>query len=237
MSLSYNLYCDESCHLEHDNSNVMGLGSIWCDTARVHEINARIAEIKKRNGVRPQAEVKWTKVAPAKLQLYIDLVNYFFDDDDLHFRVLIVPDKSCLDHERFSQTHNDWYYKMYFEMIKVVFSPDCRYYVYIDVKDSHSAERAKKLHEVCCNDKYDFSHQIIRRVQPIRSDEVQIMQLVDILLGATTYMNRVFPQDFVQSKAKLEIIKLIRERSGYSLKKTTLLREDKYNMLVWRASV
>ena len=24
----YNVYCDETCHLEHDNSNVMVLGAV-----------------------------------------------------------------------------------------------------------------------------------------------------------------------------------------------------------------
>lgn len=27
----YNIYCDESCYLEHDGINVMAFGAIWCD--------------------------------------------------------------------------------------------------------------------------------------------------------------------------------------------------------------
>lgn len=232
----YNVYCDESCHLENDSINVMGLGAVWCSKDKIKHINKRIREIKERNGVPANAEVKWSKVGPAKRQLYIDLINYFFDDDDLHFRCLIVPDKSLLEHNKFGQTHDDWYYKMYFEMLKIIFSPGNRYNVYIDIKDTHTASRVKKLHEVCCNDKYDFSHRIIRNIQPIRSDEVQVMQLVDILLGAITYANRNFPDGFKCSSTKLELIDLIRERSGYSLRKTTLYREDKLNLFIWRAN-
>jgi hypothetical protein len=33
--------------------------------------------------------------------LYPDLVDYFFDDDNLHFRALVVPDKSRLRHAVF----------------------------------------------------------------------------------------------------------------------------------------
>lgn len=237
MAQNFNVYCDESCHLENDGINAMGLGSVWCDKGKLAEINKRIRDIKERNGVSACAEVKWTKVGPAKRQLYVDLINYFFDDDDLHFRALIVPNKNLLNHAAYHQTHNDWYYKMYFEMLKVIYSPTSRYNVYIDIKDNHSCSRAKKLHEVCCNDMYDFSHQIIRKVQPIRSDEVQIMQLVDILLGAVVYANRVFPESFQQSKTKLELIELIRERSRYALNKTTLLREEKFNLFIWGATV
>ena len=36
-------------------------------------------------------------------------------------------------------------------------------------------------------------------------------------------------------EAKKEIIKLIKLRSNYSLRKSTLLREEKLNILMWKA--
>ncbi len=231
----YNIYCDESCHLEHDGINVMVLGAIWCDQQKIKEINLRIKDIKERNGIPTSTEMKWTKISPAKIDAYKDLVNYFFDDDDLHFRALVVPDKTMLDHDRFNQSHEDWYYKMYFEMLKVILSPTERYNIYIDIKDTHSYQKSQKLKEVCCNSMYDFSEKVIEKLQPIRSEEVQIMQLVDILIGAVGYQNRIFDNDHVESSAKREIIDLIKSRSRYSLKKSTLLREEKINLLIWNA--
>ena len=80
----FNIYCDESCHLEHDGINVMVLGSIWCPQSKLKEINHRIQEIKARNGIKKEAELKWTKLSPSQQDAYLDLINYFFDDDDLH---------------------------------------------------------------------------------------------------------------------------------------------------------
>jgi len=231
----YNVYCDETCHLENDGINVMVLGAVWCPQRKLKEINQRIKEIKVRNNVSPTMELKWTKISPGKLDLYKDLVNYYFDDDDLHFRALIIPDKSKLDHQRFNQTHDEWYYKMYFDMLKVIFHPTDRFEVYIDIKDSNSYHKAQKLREVCSNSMYDFSQSIIQRLQPIRSEEVQIMQFTDILIGAIAYENRSFPDGFQKSSAKQEIISLIKKRSGYTMKKTTLLREDKLNLFRWDA--
>lgn len=231
--MEYNLYCDESCHLENDNINVMVLGAIWCPKSKVKEINKRIAEIKARNSVTANSELKWTKVSPVKEQLYLDIVDYFFDDDDLHFRCLVVPDKSILEHEKFNQTHDEWYYKMYFNMLKVVFQPKDCYEVYIDIKDTNSNKKSKKLHEVCCNSVYDFSGRIIKKIQPIRSHEVQLMQMVDILIGAVAYQNRIFPEGFIKSKPKQNIISRIKEKSGYQLTKTTLYREEKVNIFIW----
>lgn len=231
----YNVYCDETCHLEHDGINVMVLGAVWCPQSKLKEINQRIRQIKERNGVSPTMELKWTKISPAKIDLYRDIVNYYFDDDDLHFRAVVIPDKSKLNHEQFHQTHDDWYYKMYFDMLKVIFNPIDNYEVYIDIKDTNSYRKAQKLKDVCCNSLYDFSQRVIKRLQPIRSEEVQIMQLVDILIGAVGYENRNFPAEFEKSAAKQNIIELIKKRSGYTMRKTTLLREEKLNLLAWDA--
>lgn len=231
----FNVYCDESCHLENDGINAMGLAGIWCPKDKVHKINMRIREIKQQNGVLANAEAKWTKVAPSKKKLYFDLINYFFDDDDLHFRCLLVPHKDQLNHQKYNQTHESWYYKMYFEMLKAIFSPSDIYNVYVDIKDTHSSKRVEKLHEVCSNNIYDFSHQTIQKIQPIRSHEVQIMQLVDILLGAVVYNSRNFPTNFYKSQTKLDLIELVKNRSGYSLEKSTLIRENKFNIFSWEA--
>lgn len=231
----YNVYCDETCHLENDGINDMVLGAVWCPQNEVHKINQEIREIKTRNDVSEKMELKWTKVSPAKVNMYKDVINFFFDDRNLHFRAVIIPDKSRLNHVKFNQTHDQWYYKMYFDMLKVIFTPYDNYEVYIDIKDTHSYQKSQKLKEVCSNSMYDFSQNIIKRLQPIRSDEVQILQIVDLLIGAIGYENRVFPEDFQKSSAKKEIIDLIKKRSGYTLKKNTLLREDKMNILVWDA--
>lgn len=231
----YNFYCDESCHLEHDNSNVMVLGGVWCPKEKRHQINGRIKEIKIRNNVPVQAELKWTKVSPSKIQVYIDLMEYFFDETDLHFRGLLIPDKKKLNHQMFNQTHDEWYYKMYFSMLKAMLVPTDIYNIFIDIKDTHSAERAKKLWSVISNSMYDFSKRIIKQVKPIRSDEVQIMQITDVLTGAFGYNNRVFDDSEKRSVAKRRIIELIQKRSGYTLQKSTLLREDKLNLFVWKS--
>lgn len=231
----YNVYCDETCHLEHDGINDMVIGAVWCAQDKLREINQRIQKIKIRNGISPSAEMKWTKISPAKVQAYKDIIDYFFDDDALHFRAIIIPEKSKLNHTAFHQTYDEWYYKMYFDMLKVILSPADRYEIYIDIKDTHSYQKAQKLKEVCSNSMYDFSQSVIRRLQPVRSEEIQIMQLVDILIGAIGYENRKFPEGFIKSQAKSDVTNLIKKRSNYSLSRTTLLREEKCNLFVWDA--
>lgn len=227
----FNVYCDESSYMLHDKSNVMALGALWCLNNKSREINLEIRDLKTNFGFSPDFEIKWTKVSSGKMDFYSALVNYFFDNPGLYLRVLVVPDKSRLRHDDFAQSHDDWYYKMYFEMIKLILDPEASHNIYLDIKDTRSAIKIKKLHEVLCNNMYDFSREIIQKIQTVRSEEVNILQLADFLIGAVNYANR----GLKTSSAKLEIIKQIRNLSHYQLTNSTLLREQKMNIFVWQA--
>lgn len=233
MKPTYNVYCDESCHLENDRQKAMVIGAVSCPLDKTREIAVRLREIKQKHGLPAHFEVKWTKVSPAKKALYLDLVDYFFDDDDLHFRALVVPDKSLLRHDAFpGQDHDGWYYKMYFDMLKVIFRPEARYRIYLDIKDTRGAQKAAKLHEVLCNNMYDFSREVIERLQLVHSHEIEQLQLADLLIGAVAYLNR----GLEGNDGKMAIIERMKKRSGYSLTKTTLLREEKVNIFRWHAA-
>ena len=121
----YHIYCDESCHLENDHAGIMVLGAVWCPQEKVQEINQRLREIRLQHGLPSSFEIKWTKVSPAQQQFYEQVMDYFFDDDHLHFRALIAANKSMLRHDDFGQTHDEWYYKMYFDMLKLLLTPSC----------------------------------------------------------------------------------------------------------------
>lgn len=230
MSQTFNVYCDESCHLENDGQKAMVLGAVWCPDEKRHEIAVRLREIKARHKLGRGFELKWTKVGQTKLDFYRDCIDYFFDDDDLRFRAVIVPDKSLLNHAQHGHDHDTWYYKMYFTLLKTIFAPGNHYRVYIDIKDTLGHEKVCKLHDVLCNNSYDFSRQMIERVQRVHSHEVELLQITDLLSGALSYHHR----QLGQSEAKLALIRRIQERSHYSLNQSTLLREDKFNMLVWQ---
>lgn len=230
MSEAYNIYCDESCHLQNDkDSNVMIIGAVWCPLESIRIVAERIRELKVKNGLSKHFEAKWIKVSTAKIQFYLDLVDYFFDCSDLHFRAVIIPDKSKLKHTKFNQTHDDWYYKMYFTMLKQIFCPSDEYYIYLDIKDTRGSEKVTKLHNVLCNNMYDFSKSIIKKVQLVRSHEIEQLQLADLLIGGVSYVNR----NLSTSAAKIKLTERIKTRSRYSLTCSTLLKEEKFNLFRW----
>jgi hypothetical protein len=231
MTETFNIYCDESCHLEHDHQGVMVLGAVWSPSARVADLAKASRDLKQEFGLAREFELKWVKVSPARQDYYTAALDWFWNTPDLHFRCLIVADKTRLDHSTFGQTHDEWYYKMYFDLLKVIIDPQQRYNIYLDLKDTRGAGKVRKLHEVLSNAQYDFSRSIIERIQLVRSHEVELLQLADFLTGLIAYVNR----GQSGSSAKLALVQRLRQHSGYSLTRTTLLRENKINLFRWQA--
>ncbi len=227
MAELFNIYCDESCHLAGDHFNVMVFGSVVCKFQLVRRIKERLQEIKKKHGLPPAVEIKWMKVSNSKCQMYLDIIDYFFDDDNLQFRGVLVPDKAKLNHAAFQQTHDDFYYKMCFRMIEPIIDPTQRYRIYLDIKDTQSESRRAKLEEYLRTSRNDLHGRIVERVQQIRSHESPLMQLADLITGAISYHNR----RLATNAAKIEVIRRIQRRAGISLDTTTWLRHPKISLL------
>jgi hypothetical protein len=234
MSELFNIYCDESCHLESltitPENRFMVLGAVSCSSSRKDEIFKRIKDIKKAGKMTNLSEMKWTKVAMGKLDIYKDLINYFFDCGELSFRAIVI-DKKQLNHNNHNQSHDNFYYKMYWQMLEWFIEPNNNYHVYLDLKDTCGSTKIKKLQDVLCHSNHDFDRKIIERIQEVRSHEIAILQLTDVLVGAISYSKR-YPEGG-KSKAKNEIVNLIRDRSKTSLQFSTSLGARKFNIFCW----
>ena len=227
----FNIYCDESCHLEHDYQSIMVIGGVWCPVSEVKTISKQIRAIKDKHSAR--GELKWTKVSASRLHYYIDVVNYFFQTPVLNFRCIVVDDKSKLNHAYFNQgSHDSFYYKMYFYMLRNILKRENRYNVYIDIKDTRSAQKISKLKEVLCNNVFDFTQAMIGNIQNIHSDESEIQQLTDLLIGAVSYQNR----NLEGSEAKREIVRRITDHVGHDLRRSTPPWVEKFNIFVFSPS-
>ena len=76
----YNIYCDESCHLPNDKFGFMSLGLIKCPLENTKDVSLRLKEIKQKHGLSYDFEMKWNKVSISKVNFYLDIIDYFFDD-------------------------------------------------------------------------------------------------------------------------------------------------------------
>lgn len=231
-----NIYCDESCHLQYDNADIMLLGAIACDKVKVKRISHLIRNIKREYGLKEDFEIKWTKVSPAQVDFYISLLDLFFEED-LEFRCVIANGKKQLDNEAFNQTYDDWYYKMYYLLLSKMLEPTKEYSVYIDIKDTNGGTKVKKLKEILNNFLYSFHQTCLQKIQIVKSDEIELLQLCDLIMGCIGYNNRFLNplnnNNGNLSKAKIQMCQHLEKLAQRPLDQKTPLCETKFNIFVW----
>lgn len=224
-----NIYCDESCHIENDGSPVMVLGCVWLPENKVRSITSDIRDIKERYGFTRNFEFKWTQISPSKVNFYKDIIKYFFDNENLHFRAMIAL-KEALVSDRYN--NDEMYYIVYYYMLIYILNKENAYNIYIDIKEEkRGGRKSENLRKVLSNKLYDFSYKrVIKKLQIIRSEESEILQLADLMIGALGYLNRNLPLD----SAKGEVVNFIKSLSGGSLKLNSLPSENKFNLYYWK---
>lgn len=229
------IYCDESCHLEHDNAKAMLLGAICCPEEEKKRICAEIRAIKKRHGLSTWSEIKWTGVSPSKAAFYIDLIDFFAQESALSFRAVVIKDKSKLDHTKYNQgSHDLWYYKAYFYLLDAIICYNEEYTIFVDIKDTRGGPKVAKLQDVLCNNIYDFKHEVIKGVYQIRSHESEILQLTDLIMGAIGYYHNEYYQKPTSSKAKKTVVDALMGYYGRAISNGTSRGSRKMDVFLWR---
>lgn len=228
--MEYNVYCDESCHLVSNDSKYMLIGAVYCPKYKVKKVNEYIEHLKENYNLSDKIELKWNKIDKKIEKLYLDIINYFFNNDDLKFRVIVV-DKTKLDHEKYNQTENDFYHKAYYDMLKYIIIPGNSYNIYPDIKDTNSYYYHQVMLDYLRIKMSDTNKKTIKKVQPIRSYEAPILQINDILIGALSYYYR----NLSGNSVKLNIINEIKKLYQNDFDSSSYYSNTKFNIFIWRS--
>lgn len=228
----YNIYIDESCHLENDKQPLMCIGYTKIASENYIVYKEAIKSLKLKH--KSPTEIKWNKLSYSRIELYKDLINFFFNNE-IQFRAILAKNKSQLDHSKYNKgDHNSFYYTLVFLLLR---NPWVNYIetphkVILDIKDTRGKERLNKLDtrlNVEYRDKYNRDSPF-NFFQHIRSDENEFLQLADFFIGAITYKARKLHEKENASKVKTEIVKYIEKMSGYTIDDGTPPFEEKFNI-------
>ena len=224
-----NVYIDESGHTDDPNNNTMVLGTLWLSVPQLSLFTDAIRTVKKKHDIASHREIKWTKVSPAKLDYYKELIDVFFAVEQVNYRAVVI-DKSIVDYETYNKTRDDFYYSMIYILVRTIAEKrygDMR--LFLDYKDAWSGIRTTKLAGYLRNT--GRLHNASLLAQPLRSHEVIGLQMADLFTGAVMYANK--PQEKQESSAKKELIAHIERRSGQKLTCGTPYSSEKINILMW----
>jgi hypothetical protein len=142
----------------------------------------------------------------------------------MKFRAVIV-DKSQIDNTRPEYSYDDFYFKMYFQLLHNEIDLANNYNLYFDIKDTCSEQKLQKLKQIL---QYNAS---VRHCQFIRSHESMFMQIADVLMGAINYNLRIEAKD-IEGRviAKRKIVDKIKAHTNISLNRTTPISAHKFNL-------
>jgi hypothetical protein len=224
---TYDIFIDESCHLENDKIPLMCIGYVKVNRTFYSDYWEEMKSIL--NQFNQNSELKWNKFSNSRVELYKRLVDMFFKND-IDFRCVVVKYKERLNHDDFNHgSHDNFYYKMIYYLLRPNDNKNENYRVFIDFKDTRGREKLTKIKEVFNN--YFYGESPFKLYQHLHSHDNLFLQLADFLIGAVAYKSRVELGD-IQSPtlAKMEFIEYLEELSGFSLNEGTPPWETKFNI-------
>ena len=187
--MRYDLYCDESrqdllvkkSSIDINNRYVC-IGGIMLKTEDREKLKLNIKELKEKYSV--YGELKWGNVSENKLDFYLELVDMFFNFNEIYFRTVII-DATEVDNDSYNESdHELGYYKFYYQLIIHWINARDEYYLFTDYKTNKDKFRLKELKRIvnrACNS------QCVDVIQAIDSKESLLIQLQNVLMGAVGY--------------------------------------------------
>lgn len=223
--MKYNLFVDESCHIQHDKIPVMCIGYTKVPVLAYKELQAAFHQLKL--SFKAPEEIKWNKFSSKRIMLYKAVVDFFFQNP-IDFRCVLVKYKDRLNHSDFNQgSHDNFYYKMTYYLLRP--NPiGSEYRVFMDIKDHYGRQKLQKMDEIFTN--YHKGESPFVHFQHIRSNDNIFFEMTDLFIGAIAYKARVSLNEFNPNEARFDFINYLEEKSGYQLEESTPVWDTKFNI-------
>lgn len=183
--MKFEVYCDEAqpdiFTAAEPQARYLMIGSLWLPAdmrADAKDKISRLREIHKVHG-----EMKWTKISPSKVEFYLELVDLFMSyGSDMRFRCIAV-DRNQVNMKHHNNDSELGFYKFYYQVLHHWILDFNEYSVFCDRKPNRDKTRLHVLAR-CLNNANRSS--VISNVQSLPSNQVALLQLSDVLLGAAS---------------------------------------------------
>ncbi len=179
--MNFEIYCDESgleALIKKEAHLYTAIGGIWMPADYRPIFKERFSAIKHKHKV--YGELKWNKVSPKFFSLYKEILDYFFQTEQLRFRVILIESQK-VDNYKFNNKDAELgFYKFYYQLIHHWIFDNNKYDIFLDLKENRNKGRLNQLKKYL-----DLANltSTITQVQGLPSDESLGIQLADILTG------------------------------------------------------
>lgn len=221
--MNFEVYCDESgleALTKKDAHKFIAIGSIWMPSNYRIEFKNNINVLKDKFNIK--GELKWNKVSPAYFDLYKEVIEYFFNTNELRFRVILI-ESAKVNNIKFNDRDAELsFYKFYYQLLHHWIYDFNSYNIFLDLKENRNKGRLKELER--CLDNSNLTSDILQ-VQGLPSEQSSGIQLADIFTGL---VNAKF-NNVITSQSKIELIKLVEQFLKKEIAPSSK-GEDKFNV-------
>lgn len=247
----FNVYSDES---RYRCERFLLFGAIWLRRSEVPNFEAKVRTMREEEGyvndtgqqVPFLGEFKWKKAGSHRyLHVYKKLVDIFFDsleEDQIRTCIMLV-DTSNPTFQSYNNINGDGFYRFLYQLYLHNSKVPGIYSIYPD-------KITNPTHHVNLNElRRSLSHalrtkfsplvnpvhlptEFLREIKPIDSKSTDVIQTVDVIMGAIGfYQNRLFEIEGA-NQAKVELMKYVLDKIIYS----GALKFDGKNYLVVKST-
>jgi hypothetical protein len=222
--MKFEVYCDESRHellssREPPKGGLFLIGGLWIPAEQRGQIKHEIRALRATYNT--WGEIKWNHVSRPRLEFYQRLIHLFFDSE-ARFRCVVI-ERDKVDLIKYHQAdHELGFYKFYYQLLHHWIADFNEYAIFVDYKKNRAPDRLLSLHKVLSA--ANLTSKVLN-VQAISSRDSPLIQLADLLTGATGYKLH----GHSESSLKVAIVRNIEERLGHIIRPTGPF-EAKFNV-------
>lgn len=196
-STYYEIYADET---RIDGGGPFFFGALVASPRRVEILRNRVRTFRAASGC--TAEMKWTKVSNAYLERYKQFADIVLRDPFVRF---FVREVRCDDSwHAWERPSDERFWIAYYAFLRSHMSSYSRYDLVLDNKDGkrHRWTKLRFSMNATARRRFELKKTQVRSLLPRASHADDILQLVDVILGALT--------SEVTAKPKVELAEYVR---------------------------
>ncbi len=222
--MDFEVYCDESgleALTKKEAHLYTAIGSIWLPAEYREQLKSGLSAIKKKYAIK--GELKWKKISPAYIDLYKEVISYFFESGYLRYRVILIESAKA---DSLSFHNGDvelGFYRFYYQLLHHWLFDNNKYSIFVDLKVNRNKGRLKGLLKLLGESNRTSD---ILQVQGLPSEQSLGIQLTDLLTGL---VSAKFNNNTI-SEAKKELIRFVEEEYLKRMIAPTSKWEEKFNV-------
>ena len=183
------IFCDESCHLKKDDTNILSLGAISVDEEEMKSIKSEFKRLKSKYNLNENQEIKWTKISKSRFGLYKELISLFSNSNMYYVNLSFFNIDKRKNYTK--KEFDKLYYDAYEVLFEYITFSNYKYRIYFDKKDTNGKDKLKYLKNAYNSRNNTIKESQILEISEITSDRNIFIQICDLFTGAIAYALRL----------------------------------------------